>query len=438
MIIQIGYAFKWISYFIHHMISLKHHLVFVLVMGLTLVFAQQKDKNNLHALPKDANHRLMYIDSLMQTSVSKNLIHGASIMILREGKVVYDKAFGFKDFDKTKSLNKTDIFRIASQTKAITSTAIMILFEEGKLLLDDPVSRYLPIYANPKVRVEFNPVDSSYKTISANRLITIRDLLTHSSGIGYAEIGSPESKAIYAKAGIPIGFNHKPISMIESIDKLGLLPLEHHPGERFTYGLNTDILGRVVEVVSGMSLDVFFEKHIFTPLGMRDTYFALPRDKQNRLVEMFSQDSLGKVIPWVEEKMSNVNVSANYPINNNGYFSGGAGLVSTTADYANFLQMILNNGSLNNKRLLSKNSVRLMTSNQLGDYYFGFAFSITSEKESLKFGQSVGTLNVGGYWGTIGFVDPKDKVVALLFLQQSPFTHGDIFDKFKTIVATLY
>lgn len=234
--------------------------------------------------------RLQRIDKVLQEYIRNSWIKGATAVIVHNGVIVYNKAFGTGHAQPGAPLKINDIFRIASQTKAITSTAVMMLFEEGKFLLDDPISKYIPAFAHPKVLDKFNALDSSYTTVPAKREITIRDLLTHTSGIDYAQIGSPQMKAIYAKSGIPAGFLPHPQQLAAAIDKLGTLPLVHQPGEKFTYGLNTDVLGRLVEVLSGMSLDDFLRRRIFEPLQMQDTYFHLPDSKRSRLVTVYTED----------------------------------------------------------------------------------------------------------------------------------------------------
>ncbi|MBZ4189125.1 serine hydrolase domain-containing protein [Niabella beijingensis] len=385
-----------------------------------------------------SGERLQRIDRVIQEYVQKNWIKGATALIAHNGVIVYNKAFGLNNAQSGTPLKSNDIFRIASQTKAITSVAVMMLFEEGKFLLDDPISKFIPSFARPKVLDQFNAADSSYTTVPAKREITIRDLLTHTSGLDYAQIGSPNMKAIYAKAGLEAGFVIKPQKLADAIDRLGTLPLVHQPGERFTYGLNTDVLGRLVEVVSGKSLDAFFHERIFGPLGMQDTYFQLPQAKQSRLVSVYTEDRTTKaVIPWSDTTFRGVTID--YPVNNNGYFAGGAGLVSTTADYATFLQMLVNKGVYNGKQLLSRHTVDLMTRNQIGDLMlgnnkFGLGFEITTEKGAAKLGQSAGSFAWGGFFGTSYWGDPKENIVALLFVQQWPFSHGEINDKFKALV----
>src|SRR5689334_21988746 len=220
--------------------------------------------------------RLTRVDTVLKEYVDKGRMNGAVAMIIRDGKIVYYKNFGYNDLDTKTPLQKDGIFRIASQTKAITSVAVMMLHEEGKFMLDDPISDFIPEFKNPKVIDKYNKADTTYTTVPAKREITIRDLLTHTSGLGYAQIGSTEAKAIYYKAGIVGGIGIPEFLLADKMKILGSLPLFHQPGEKFTYGLNTDVLGYLVEVVSGMSLKDFLHKRIFEPLGMKDTYFYLP------------------------------------------------------------------------------------------------------------------------------------------------------------------
>jgi len=376
--------------------------------------------------------RLLRIDKMIQQAVDSGWIAGAVGFIARDGKIVYNKSFGVSDIEKKTEMHTDDIFRIASQTKAITSVAVMMLFEEGKFLLDDPISKYIPEFANPVVLDKFNEKDTTFTTIKANREITIRDLLTHTSGIDYAGIGSEHMNAIYAKSGIPTGFVSEKIVLGDKIRKLGKLPLVHQPGERFTYGLNVDVLGYLVEVLSGESLDQYFHKHIFEPLGMNDTYFYVPASKIKRLVNVSTEDKNHHLINASSDFVK-------YPAVEGTYYSGGAGLSSTIKDYAIFLQMMLNDGKYNGKTLLARHTVELMTSNQIGDLSlgnnkFGLGFEITTANGQEKLGMSAGSFSWGGYFATNYWADPKEKLVGLIFMQQSPFRHGEIPEKFKALV----
>jgi CubicO group peptidase (beta-lactamase class C family) len=384
-----------------------------------------------------SSERLGRIDTMISSSIDSGWITGAVGFIARDGKIVYCKSFGYKDMEAKTTLKTDDIFRIASQSKAITSLAAMILFDQGKLLLDDPVSKYIPEFAHPVVLDKFNPADTTYTTVPANREITIRDLLTHTSGIDYAKIGSEEMRAIYDKNNIPVGFESRPLLLGDYMKRLGKLPLVHQPGLQFTYGLNSDLLGYIVEVISGMSLDQFMHDRIFEPLGMNDTYFYIPADKQDRLVKPSTENGMHKAVKWNDNTFGDVNV--NYPLAKGTYFSGGAGLSSTIQDYATFLQMMLNGGEYNGKRIISRKTVELMTSNQIGNLNegenkFGLGFEITTEAGQARLGVSKGSFSWGGFYGTAYWADPKEKLVCLLFCQQWPISHGEIGDKFRVLV----
>src|SRR5690606_25501271 len=282
-----------------------------------------------------SSERLERIDNLVESYISKQYINGAAVLIARNGKIVYHKAVGMSDTEKKTPLKKDDIFRIASQSKAVTALAVMMLYEEGHFLLDDPISNWIPEFKNPKVLVTFNPKDSSYTIEPARREITIRHLLTHTSGIDYAAIGSNEMKSIYAKAKIPSGIGNHQYVLADKMKALGKLPLKHHPGEDYTYGLNFDVLGYLVEILSGLPFDEFLQKRIFTPLGMNDTHFYLPENKHARLVPLYEtkDNKLVKVTHRIFD-----DVDPEYPKLKGTYFSGGAGLSSTLEDYAKFLQ----------------------------------------------------------------------------------------------------
>ena len=386
-----------------------------------------------------SEERLQRVDGLMQQYIDSGWINGATAIIARNGKIIYYKGLGYDDAGTKKPLQKDAIMRIASQTKAITSVAVMMLYEEGKFLLDDAVSKYIPEFKNPVVLDSFNESDTTYTTVPAKSEITIRQLLTHTSGIQYAQIGSKIFKAIYAKAGIVAGIGVDRIKLADVMKKLGPLPLAHQPGEKFTYGLNTDLLGYLVEVVSGMSFDVFLKKRIFDPLGMKDTWFYLPADKQNRLATLYTEDD-NKHLKKAEETM-NINgiFYTNYPNMNGTYFSGGGGLSSTAYDYAIFMQMLLNNGVYNGKRILSRNTIRMMTTNQIGDLTlghgntFGLGFEIVTKKGSAFSPRPEGSYSWGGMFSSSYWIDPKEKIVAQLFLQLYPNSHGDIHEKFKVL-----
>jgi hypothetical protein len=386
-----------------------------------------------------SSDRIVRIDEVVNQWVKDGLTNGCVALLIRDGKIVYHKAFGYNDADKRQPLRTDNIFRIASQSKAITSVATMILYEEGKFLLDDPVSKYIPEFKGARVLDKFNPADSSYTTVPAKSEITIRQLLTHTSGLGYAQIGSAEANAIYAKAGLVDGFGGQQGHLLATdMKKLGALPLMHQPGEKYTYGLNSDLLGYFVEVMSGMSLDVFLRKRLFEPLGMNDTYFYVPAIKQDRIANVFTQKD-GKLTPVTGPIMqSGAPKDFGYPKTPGTYFSGGAGLSSTALDYGIFMQMLLNGGEYNGKRILARNTVRMMTMNQVGDLYgpvngFGLGFSITSLKGSAALPVQEGAFEWGGAFTTTYWADPKEKLVGIFFRQHYALNDHGLTNKFKVL-----
>ncbi len=386
-----------------------------------------------------STERLKRVDREMNEWVQKGWMQGGAAMIIRNGKIAWYKAVGYDDLDTKAAMQKEGIFRIASQTKAITSVAIMVLFEEGKLLLDDPVSKYIPAFKKQQVLDKFNSADTSYTTVPAKKEVTIRELLTHTSGIGYAQIGSKEANAIYAKHNLTAGVGVQQDKLLDAMNRLGKLPLMHQPGEKWTYGLNSDLLGCLVEVISGMTLDDFFRTRIFEPLGMKDTYFLVPAEKSTRLVNLYKEDSTGKLIKADKNMLNDAVVTSNYPLVRSTYYSGGAGLSATIYDYAIFLQMLLNNGQYNGKRILSRNAVRMMTMNQIGDLQlrgddkFGLGFQIISDRGSARTPARAGTFSWGGAFATSYWVDPKEKIVLLFYRQLQNTTHGDVVEKFRAL-----
>lgn len=379
--------------------------------------------------------RLQRMDAVINDYIAKGRQAGVSVLIARNGRIVYHKAYGQDDMEAKTPLKRDAIVRIASQTKAITSIGAMLLFEEGKFLLDDPVSKYIPSFRNPKVLDKFNEKDSTFTTVPAKREITIRQLMTHTSGVGYPVIGSKEMNAIYAKHNIPSGIGTPNRKLDEVMNTLGTLPLAHQPGERWTYSLGDDVLGYLIEIWSGQPLDQFLKTRLFEPLGMNDTYFYVPATKQNRLAVLYTEDSTRTV----RRQATRLGISPDYPKVNGTYFSGGAGLSSTLYDYAIFLQMLLNGGEYNGKQLLSPTTIRLITTNQIGDLNqgadkFGLGFGITSARSAARLPVSAGSFDWGGIFGTTYWVDPKEGIVALLYTQKFPNSHGDLTDKFKVLV----
>ena len=380
---------------------------------------------------------LARIDSLLQAYTADARVPGAIGLLVRDGKVVYRKAFGYADVAARTPLAPDAIVRIASQTKAVTSVGLMLLYDEGKFQLDDPVSRYLPAFAHPTVLASFNPADSSYTTVPARSEITIRQLLTHTSGIDYPVIGLPTARAMYAKANIPSGVGNPDGTLAAAIDRLGKLPLLHQPGEKFTYGLSVDVVGRLVEVLSGQPLDAFLRGRLFEPLGMRDTWFYLPADRQARLVPLYTESAAHQTVPMPARVGA---LRPDYPRLAGTYFSGGSGLSSTIDDYAVFLQMLLSGGSYQGHRLLKPATVALMTQNQIGAVMqgrnkFGLGFGLITPDGAAHGPLPAGVYEWGGIFGTTYWVDPTRHLLGLLYTQKFPAgTGADLGEQYKRLV----
>jgi len=381
--------------------------------------------------------RLARIDAMCKAAIEDKQVPGVVALIARNGKIVYHKAFGMADNTTGNSLKKDAIFRIASQTKAITSTAVMMLWEEGKFQLDDPISKFIPEFKNAQVLDSLH-TNGTYDTRPASKPITIRHLLSHTSGIGYGVIdGDPRFKKIYKKAGITDLFTTENISIEESVKKLAKLPLHHNPGEKFTYSEGLDVLGYFIEIISGMPFDEFLKTRIFDPLGMEDTWFYLPKSKHDRLVTLQKKEKE----KWVSYPTTFYD--PDYPKKGaKRFFSGGAGLSSTAKDYATFLQMYLNNGELNGKRLLSRTTIQFINGNQIGDHwgdsgaYYGLAFGVLDNKGQDMGGRgSKGTFEWGGYFNTQYFADPKENVIGILMKQTQGTTNDQTGWKFKILVG---
>ncbi|MEQ1677348.1 MAG: serine hydrolase domain-containing protein [Chitinophagaceae bacterium] len=379
---------------------------------------------------------LAQIDTLLKNYANKNWLAGAVVIIVKDNQVVYYKGSGYSNLAAKKPMPADAIFRIMSQTKAIISLGVMQLLEQGKFTLDQNISDFIPELKNPTLIKTFNPSDSSYTTTPAKREITFRDLLTHTSGIDYPAIGTDTMQAVYAKNNIPSGLGYFNESLLAKMKALGALPLLHNPGERFTYGLNSDLLGCLIEIISGESLETYCHKHIFEPLGMKDTYFNLPAAKAGRLATVYTEDNDQKIIEWSPTFR---NIDPKYPLIPKSYFSGGAGLSSTAYDYAVFLQLLLNKGSYNGKQILGRRTVELMLSPQLannlfGDDNFSLGFAVTSKKSANLNMRNEGSFAWGGYYGTVYWADPKEKMVCLIMTQHSPNSHWDFNDKITNII----
>ena len=372
--------------------------------------------------------RLQRIDKLVESYIVENKIPGATAFIARKGHVVYHKSFGMRDPETGDPMEKDDIFRIASMSKAITSVAVMMLFEEGHFMLWDKLSDYIPEYKEMTVLVDVRP-DGSLITRPAEEKITIRHLLTHTSGIGYPFIHD-ELRPLYEELDIPDGFVVTDTKLGESMTALAKVPLLHEPGEKFTYGLNTDLLGYFIEVISGMTFEEFLNERLFGPLGMDDAYFHVPDEKLDRLVPVYAS---------TEDGFEPSDVDAyNYPFKGGkSYYSGGAGICCTIEDYAKFMQMLVNGGKYNGQQILGRKTIDLMTTNQIDHLPeatpFGLGFGLVTEKNDHETLSSIGNYSWGGYFSTSYWMDPKEDLVGLFFVQMFPNWHGDIHTKFQVL-----
>ena len=414
-------------------------IFFLLIFLCTSSFYAQENDLLVEAAPENVKmsaKRIDRIDAMLQSAVKEDQVPGVVALIARNGKIIYHKAYGAAN-EKGDQLEKNTIFRIASQTKAITSTAVMMLWEEGKFRLDDPISKYIPEFGPAQVLDTFNENDSTYTAKPAEDQITIRDLITHTSGLGYGVIdGDERFKKIYAKAGITDLFTTENISIEESVKKLAKLPLHHNPGDKFTYSEGLDVLGYFIEVVSGMPFDEFLRKRIFDPLGMNDTWFYLPKEKHNRLVSV--QHKKGD--KWKDYPVTFYDTD--YPKNGaKRFFSGGAGLSSTAKDYATFLQTYLNNGKYNGTRILSRTAVQSIMGNQTkekfgeGRKHYGLAFGVVTKEGQDAGGEgSEGTFDWGGYFNTQYFADPKEQIIGILMKQTQGNTGDETSWKFRQMV----
>ena len=382
-----------------------------------------------------SSERINNLNSVLQNYVDDNSISGAVALVARKNKIVFFDAVGKSDIEKNKFMEKDAIFRIASQSKAIISVGVMILQEQGRLLISDELGDYIPEFKKTNVE-EFNK-EGDYEIVDAKRPITIRDLLTHTSGIGY---GYGLSKDLWEKAKIQGWYfadRNEPI--LETVKRIASLPFEAHPGEKFVYGYNTDILGAVIEVISGQSLETFLQNRILTPLGMNDTHFYLPKSKVSRLATVYSSGDYGIVKAPVDGTMVSQGAYVKGPRKS---FSGGAGFLSTALDYAKFLQMMLNGGKFDGKRIISRKSIELMTTDHLDQATFewtkgtgfGLGFSVLTNLGLRGEYGTLGEYGWGGAYHSTYWVDPKEELLVVYLTQLIPAKKINDHGKLRTQV----
>ena len=391
-------------------------LLCLLAVGVAQAQSLQVVKPEQVGLSSDRLGRIM---TVLRNDVEKGAYPGAILLVARHGKIAWFEAVGVRDPDTKAPMTRDAIFRIYSMTKPITSVATMMLVEDGKLALGDPVSKYIPAFGSVKVAVEKREGGAStVELVPAARPMTIHDLLRHTAGLTYGFFGEGAVKKMYAEAKIWTDYP----SNEEFVARLAKLPLAYQPGTTWDYSHATDVLGRVIEVVAGTSLLRFQKERILDPLGMTDTsFYVTDKTKHARIAEPFKNDrSIGNDAdfndPRVEQKWE----------------SGGGGLVSTAMDYARFAQMLLNGGSLNGRRIVSPKTVAYMTSDHLGTvitpgpYYlpgagfgFGLGFGVRKEAGVANVAGSVGEYNWGGAGGTYYWADPKEDMF-VVYMMQAP------------------
>jgi CubicO group peptidase (beta-lactamase class C family) len=403
-------------------------LGFTAVLGLFALAATAEDRSSA---------RFASLDVEFQKLVDEGRMPGDVILVLKDGKPLYSAAHGWADVDKKVPMQADTLFRIASMTKPVTSVAILKLVEDGKLAVSDPVSKFIPEFADPQVA---RTGDANEKREAASREVTVEDLLTHTSGIAYGFFSPPHYRQLVSESNIAEGLARSPLTVEESVARIGKLPLLHNPGERFTYGLNTDVLGRIVEVVSGQSLDAYLRTAIFEPLKMNDTYFLAPDDREVRRAVLYNVDPQKKAATAPDQLRTDLAKTSTDGIVQK-YFSGGGGLVSTAPDYARFLQMLLNGGELDGVRVLKPETVALMTENHIGNLTlgvgdhgdkFGYGFGVWTPEGQKGGIPSVGSYSWSGAFGTYFWVDPHEKLVGILMVQISGPAPAPLRDMLKT------
>lgn len=421
-------------------ISLKI-LLFVLIVGISLSAIGQTISLVAPEKCGLSPDRLKTIDRVLNEYVTRKEVAGGVALIARKGQVGYMKSFGMKDIETNQPMTNDALFRIASMTKAITVVAIMTLFEDGYFLLDDPVSKFIPEFSEMQV-MAIDTAKKTYKLEKARGQITIRHLLTHTSGLTNDFFGQDYIYDLYVRNNIYSGIGSTTGTVEDMVKRLAKLPLVNHPGEKWQYGLNMDVLGYLIEKISGKPFDKYLSERIFIPLGMTDTYFYPPKEKLNRLATLYGLDNSGHLEKIKGDVKSGPIIYSDHASHSTNvkYFAGGTGLVSTATDYFKFLQMLLNGGAYNNKRILSRKTVELMTSEQTGDkfswwrgYGFGFGFTISRGPENTGNPGSKGEYSWRGIFNTHFFVDPAEDLVAILLTQILP-AKSDIDVKFKNLV----
>lgn len=396
--------------------------------------------------------RLPRIDSAYQRYIDCGFMPHAVLMVVHDGRIVHHKAYGWRNIEQQIPCQTSDIFRMASQTKAISIVALMTLFEEGRFQLDEPIKKYIPEFAHPEVLVSYETVVESdpatgekhrkavnVVTRPAKRDITIRHLITHTSGICYDGVFD----LLLREKGVAAHNTLDSITLQENVRRIASVPLKHDPGDDFTYSYNIDVLGALAEIISGQDFDSFVRERVLDPLGMNDTYFHLPADKRDRLVTLYSytltnsdeeQSTLPHGMSYAGQRRGRLHPSDNilyqtFPYGGPQVFvSPSAGMVGTAEDYAKFCQMVLNGGEFNNHRILGRKTLEMMQKNGVGtmrgEIGFGMAWDVFTPENAHNTIVSEGAMRWGGMFGTDYIIDPKEKLILLMYQNNSPNYSG--------------
>ncbi|WP_235296317.1 serine hydrolase domain-containing protein [Portibacter marinus] len=415
----------------------------ILVLMVNVAFSQNEallfTDQKVHA-NGIIEERLALLDQHIMNFIDDGHLPGGVFMISKNGEIVYSKSFGKRATNEAYAEN--DIFRLASMTKAITTVAILQLYENGRILLDDPLHYYFPEFKNAQIATSINNEDSTYTLKPSSKPITIRHLLTHTSGITYGVFKGGAIQAMYDEFGANgFGLSHDELSTTEMIQSLAKVPLIFEPGDRYSYGLNMEVLGGVIEKVTAMSLEAYVQKNILEPLEMYDTGYIIAEEKHERIVPVYTFDDQGQLILSEDE-------SLNYPMAiGRNHFAGGGGMSGTAADYMKLTLALLNNGEWNGKRILSRKAIEVMTSDQMimlnmeGKGFsktpgitYGLGFQLKTEAGQAASMKSPGTFEWGGYFNTKFFIDPEEQLTFVGMTQVVPFPRGDFWEKAYSIV----
>lgn len=423
---------------------MKIKIAFAFLVLFTLSNCAQNEVKLSKTQPESAgmsSAQLEKINDHVKAYMSDNKLPGGTFLVAKEGKIVYQESFGYTDSKKEKEYAQGDIWRLASMTKAVTAVSIMQLYEQGKISLDDPAHKYIPAYKNQVVLDEFNAADSTYTTVPVEKDVTIRNLLTHTSGIVYGSFNPGKLMAVYQKFEMNVGFSHETWTTEEWINRLAEVPLAHQPGAKFSYGLNMDVLGRIIEVVSGTTLDKYFKENIFDPLQMEDTYFYLPESKFDRLVGVYANAGGN----WMTTEEMGMTAGTAYPkLGPRNVFAGGAGLSSTAMDYTTFINTL----ALGGGSILGKEALAEMSRDQMPDVItnynpdraqavgsgFGLGFTVYLDSPTKRSPKSPGTYEWGGYFNTKFFIDPKEEMVFVGMTQIAGFNDNAFWEDMYQLI----